>query len=256
METKLFNAQNGQFDIGYYVFLPEDYSPEKKYPMVVFLHGAGERGNGKDELCKIQKHALPKYAAAGKKFPFILLCPQCPGRIVWNNIVFELKALIDKVAEEYNADMGRIAITGLSMGGFGAMRNGLKYNETFGQIISLSPALHMFDGPEPHIMGLLGKGKEAWEEVENSDLNPRWLIEHIRGEKPGVYLACGMQDELLPGSQVHRKLLKDAGFQVHYVEDEGNHDWDYWDRHIKLALDWLPLDERVGGLNSGNIKGE
>jgi S-formylglutathione hydrolase FrmB len=142
------------------------------------------------------------------------------------------------------------------MGGFGAMRNGLKYNETFGQIISLSPALHMFEGPEPHIMGLLGKGKEAWEEVENSDLNPRWLIEHIRGEKPGVYLACGLQDELLPGSRVHRKLLKDAGFRVHYVEDEGNHDWDYWDRHIKLALDWLPLDERVGGLNSGNIKGE
>ena len=76
------------------------------------------------------------------------------------------------------------------------------------------------------------------------------------GEKPGVYLACGLQDELLPGSRVHRKLLKDAGFRVHYVEDEGNHDWDYWDRHIKLALDWLPLDERVGGLNSGNIKGE
>ena len=147
-------------------------------------------------------------------------------------------------------------IGGLSMGGFGAMRNGLKYNDTFSQIISLSPALHMFEGPEPHIMGLLGKGKDAWEEVQNSDLNPRWLIENIRGEKPGVYLACGLQDELLPGSRVHRKLLTEAGFQVHYVEDEGSHDWDYWDRHIRLALDWLPLDERVGGLNSGNIKGE
>ncbi len=131
METKIFNAQNGQFDIGYYVFLPEDYSPEKKYPMVVFLHGAGERGNGKDELYKIQKHALPKYAAAGKKFPFILLCPQCPGRVVWNNVVFELKALIDKVAEEYNADMSRIAITGISMGGFGTWEMGLTYSNYF-----------------------------------------------------------------------------------------------------------------------------
>ncbi|MBR3967175.1 MAG: prolyl oligopeptidase family serine peptidase [Clostridia bacterium] len=131
METKLFNVPNGQFDIGYYVFLPEDYSPEKKYPMVVFLHGAGERGNGKDELQKIQKHALPKYAAAGKKFPFILLCPQCPGRIVWNNIVFELKALIDKVAQEYNADMSRIAITGISMGGFGTWEMGLTFSNYF-----------------------------------------------------------------------------------------------------------------------------
>ncbi len=131
METKIFNSQNGQFDIGYYVFLPEDYSPEKKYPMVVFLHGAGERGNGKDELHKIQKHALPKYASEGKNFPFILLCPQCPRRIVWNNIVFELKALIDKVAQDYNADMSRIAITGISMGGFGTWEMGLTFSNYF-----------------------------------------------------------------------------------------------------------------------------
>jgi predicted peptidase len=98
---------------------------------LIYLHGAGERGNGKDELYKVQKHALPKYAAAGKKFPFILLCPQCPGRIVWNNIVFELKALIDKVAEEYNADMGRIAITGISMGGFGTWEMGLTFSNYF-----------------------------------------------------------------------------------------------------------------------------
>ena len=53
-----------------------------------------------------------------------------------------------------------------------------------------------------------------------------------------------------------RKLLTENDFELCYTEDEGKHDWDYWDRHIKLALDWLPLDEKVGGLNSGNIKGE
>ena len=131
METKLFNEPNGQFDIGYYVFLPDDYSPEKKYPMIVFLHGAGERGNGRDELEKIKRNALPKYASEGKKFPCILLCPQCPGRVVWNNIVFELKALIDKVAAEYNADMSRIAITGISMGGFGSWEMGLTFSNFF-----------------------------------------------------------------------------------------------------------------------------
>lgn len=131
METNIFSAENGRFDIGYYVFLPEDYSPEKKYPMVVFLHGAGERGNGREELHKIEKHGLPKYAAAGRKFPFILLCPQCPGRIVWNNIVFELKALIDAVAEKYGADTARISITGISMGGFGTWEMGLTFSNFF-----------------------------------------------------------------------------------------------------------------------------
>ena len=147
-------------------------------------------------------------------------------------------------------------IGGLSMGGYGAMRNGLKYNDTFGQIISLSPALGMFEnGPSP-FLGMLGRTEEDWEEVVNSDVNPRWLIKNLKGEKPGVYLACGLQDELLPGSQLYRKLLTEAGYKLHYVEDKGRHDWDYWDHHIRLALDWLPLDEKVGGLNSGNIKGE
>jgi S-formylglutathione hydrolase FrmB len=147
-------------------------------------------------------------------------------------------------------------IGGLSMGGFGAMRNGLKYNDTFSRIVSLSPALHLFDGEPGPVAGLLGKKEEQWEEIVNSDVNPRWLLENLKGEKPGVYLACGKQDELLPGSQLFRKLLTENGYELCYTEDEGKHDWDYWDRHIKLALDWLPLDEKVGGLNSGNIKGE
>ena len=147
-------------------------------------------------------------------------------------------------------------IGGLSMGGFGAMRNGLKYADTFSRIVALSPALHLFEGePEP-VCALLGKSADQWEALRNSDVNPRWLAEHFRGQKPGVYLACGMQDELLPGAQLFRGLLTDGGFEVHYVQDEGRHDWDYWDRHIRLALDWLPLDARTGGLNSGNIRGE
>lgn len=147
-------------------------------------------------------------------------------------------------------------IGGLSMGGFGAMRNGLKYQDTFSRIVALSPALHVFEGgPEP-FAGFLGKGPEQWQEVVDSDVNPRWLLTQLGQEKPEVYLACGDRDELLPSAQLYRELLTEAGVKLHYVEDEGAHDWDYWDRHIRLALDWLPLDERVGGLNSGNIKGE
>ena len=147
-------------------------------------------------------------------------------------------------------------IGGLSMGGFGAMRNGLKYADTFGQIVSLSPALHLFERePEP-FASFLGRTPADWEDVKNSDVNPRWLVENFKGEKPGIYLACGRQDDLFFSSELFHKLLTKAGFDHHYVADEGNHDWDYWDHHIRLALDWLPLDKRVGGLNSGNIKGE
>ena len=147
-------------------------------------------------------------------------------------------------------------IGGLSMGGFGAMRNGLRYADTFGQIVSLSPALHLFEGDGVQVCGLLGRDPADWADIQNSDVNPRWLAEHFRGEKPGIYLACGRQDELFASSEAFHEVLTRAGFDHHYVADEGKHDWDYWDHHIRLALDWLPLDERVGGLNSGNIKGE
>ena len=149
-------------------------------------------------------------------------------------------------------------IGGLSMGGFGAMRNGLYYEDVFSRIIALSPALHLFEGePEP-FASFLGKGPEDWADIQNSDVNPRWLISRMakKADKPGVYLACGESDELLPATKLYRGLLEEAGFDVHYVQDPGGHEWDYWDRHIRLALDWLPLDERTGGLNSGNITGE
>ena len=147
-------------------------------------------------------------------------------------------------------------IGGLSMGGFGAMRNGLKYADTFGRIVALSPALGMFEGePEP-VCYLLGKTPADWEQIKASDVNPRWLAENFQGEKPGIYLACGKQDDLFGSSERFHGVLTKAGFAHHYVADEGDHDWDYWDRHIRLALQWLPLDDRTGGLNSGNIKGE
>lgn len=148
-------------------------------------------------------------------------------------------------------------IGGLSMGGFGAMRNGLKYHDTFSRIIALSPALHIFEGEAMPFAAFFGKDESGWEELKNSDLNPRWLLKRIDEKKrPGIYLACGDKDDLLPSVKLYRKLLEEQQWELKYTEDQGAHDWDYWDRHIRIALDWLPLDSRTGGLSSGNIKGE
>ena len=215
MEAKIFNASNGQFDIGYYVFLPEDYSPERKFPMVVFLHGAGERGDGRDELCKIHTHAIPKYAAAGKKFPFILLCPQCPHRVVWNNVIFELKALIDKVAEEYNADMSRIAITGISMGGFGTWEMGLTYSNYF---CAIAP-----------ICG----GGLSWR-CSNLSNTPVWAFH-------------GDADDIVPPKnsiEMVEAVNKNGGnAKLTLFHDVGHHSWDnaYMETPV---IDWLLSQKR------------
>ena len=98
----------------YWIYLPQDYEKQEKVPLLLFLHGAGERGN---DLNKVKVHGPPKLIEAGKKFPFIVVSPQCPEGRWW--ATHELVALIDNLESKYKIDPDRIYVTGLSMGGFG-----------------------------------------------------------------------------------------------------------------------------------------
>jgi predicted peptidase len=98
----------------YLVSLPKGYDKEEKWPLVLFLHGAGERG---DNLDRVKVHGPPKLIAKGKEFPFICVSPQCPKNRWWNPM--ELEALLDHVEKKYKVDADRVYLTGLSMGGFG-----------------------------------------------------------------------------------------------------------------------------------------
>lgn len=160
-------------------------------------------------------------------------------------------------------------IGGLSMGGFGAMRNGLKYHDTFGAIICLSGALHILEDMDKIASRKEGVDNLSFEEcmfgplpeAALSDKNPRVLADHLGKVKledpsvalPRIYMACGTEDRLIPHSRTYRKLLEDNGFDVTYEEGPGNHNWDFWDSYIKKAIDWLPLDDLSQGINSGNV---
>lgn len=111
--------------------LPDGYDadPNKKWPLLVFLHGAGERGNNLDQL---KLHGPPKLIAAGKKFDAIVISPQVPLKNIWNP--HAVKALIDEVTRTERVDTSRIYLTGLSMGGFGTWDTALAYPDTFAAI--------------------------------------------------------------------------------------------------------------------------
>lgn len=98
----------------YLASLPKDYDQQEKWPLVLFLHGAGERG---DDLEKVKVHGPPKLIAKGKQFPFITIAPQCPRNRWWD--ARELDELVTHVSKKYKVDTDRIYVTGLSMGGFG-----------------------------------------------------------------------------------------------------------------------------------------
>ncbi len=100
----------------YLLCLPKGYAGRKRWPLVLFLHGAGERG---DNLAMVKVHGPAKLAEAGKEFPFIIVAPQCPNDRWWNQEIEPLQLLLDNVCRRYAVDADRIYVTGLSMGGFG-----------------------------------------------------------------------------------------------------------------------------------------
>ena len=123
-EAKLTRTGGYRYLLGF----PREYEAdqEAKWPLILFLHGAGERGT---DLEQLKKHGPPRLLAEGKDLGAIVASPQVPTGEVWDADL--VKALADDLAAQHRVDLDRIYLTGLSMGGFGTWETGLKYPETF-----------------------------------------------------------------------------------------------------------------------------
>ncbi len=123
-----------KLELNYLLFLPKDYRKDdsKRWPLMLFLHGAGERGT---DIWKVAVHGPPKNVANDPDFPFILVSPQCSEGQIWSNDA--LLALLDEVMGNYAVDTNRVYLTGLSMGGYGTWNLGLSYPERFAAIVPI-----------------------------------------------------------------------------------------------------------------------
>ena len=120
-QQQLKLGPNGNETIHYLLTLPKGYAQSKgRWPLMLFLHGAGERGN---ELRLVAKHGPPRLAAQNRYGygAFIIVSPQCPKGAHWSDKVqlARLEKLIDHIKAGYRVDSDRIYVTGLSMGGYG-----------------------------------------------------------------------------------------------------------------------------------------
>ena len=114
------------FAYKYLKYLPDGYDGKKKFPLLLFLHGAGERG---DNLDLVTKHGPPKLIKKGKNFPFIVISPQCLKNSWWD--AEGLDALLDEFIGKHAVDESRIYCTGLSMGGYGTWALGGQNSKRF-----------------------------------------------------------------------------------------------------------------------------
>ena len=135
-ETRMEYSGKVTLDVGYryLLSLPDGYMADKnkKWPLIVFLHGAGERGT---DLEMLKKHGPPKLIAAGQKFEAIVASLQCLPKQIWNP--HGVKALTDHLIETLRVDVDRVYLTGLSMGGFATWEIALEYPDTFAAIVPI-----------------------------------------------------------------------------------------------------------------------
>ena len=206
--------ESGSFaDFDYVKYLPKDYDENKKYPLVFFLHGAGERG---DDLDLAVKHGFMKYVREeNKDYPFIFIAPQCPAGKYWGCYTESLLAFLDYICDNLPVDKDKVYLTGLSMGGTGTWMLAMAAPERFAAIapvcgsgicwygeVLVNTPVYMYHGdcddvvPIQESISMLnsinkcggnaqlkicyGVGHNAWDIAYNGDELCNWLLSHKR----------------------------------------------------------------------------
>ncbi len=157
-------------------------------------------------------------------------------------------------------------IAGLSMGGYGAIRNGLKYADNFSKIGAFSSAFFIKDldkRTNEDVMIFFESRDYAeacfgdLDKVIGSDLDPAYLISRLRNKGipfPDMYMSCGTRDSLYGANCAYRDLFLEEGVNLTWNEAPFDHEWDFWDEELHHFIEWLPLDETASkGMNSGNV---
>ena len=124
--------KKGDWEFPFIARVPENM--REGLPIIFQLHGAGERGNGDDELSLVEVHGFSKTFTDEAEYDCILVEPQCPKDTFWVAHTQEVGRFIDKVIEYFKADKSKVYLTGLSMGGFGTWFVAMAFPEKFAAI--------------------------------------------------------------------------------------------------------------------------
>jgi len=216
IETGFINKtlMHGDEEIPYVVYVPRDYDPGQSWPVILFLHGAGERGV--DGLVQTEVgigRAIRRYP---DRFPCLVVMPQCPPDVWWDRAIDRAEMSLAQTLAEYSTDPDRIYLTGLSMGGFGTWLLGAAQADRFAAL-----------------MPICGGGQ-----VEDAAALARLPIWAFHGDA----------DSVVPPEQsrVMVKAVQAAGGAITYTEYEGvdHNSWDpaYSD---EAAIAWLLQQRRT-----------
>ncbi len=199
----------------YQVFLPENWSTNQKWPIILFLHGAGERGS--DGLVQTDVGIGTAVRKDRTRFPAVIVIPQCKSGDWWSAPDMQALALATLAAatKEFKGDPKRTYLTGLSMGGYGSWALAAKYPGKFAAVVPIC------GGIVPP-KSLLDKFPEMAKNFYPDDPKSYSEVAAKIGKTP-VWIFHGGADPVVPVeySQKMNDALKAAGGDVHYTEFPG-----------------------------------
>lgn len=198
------------------LFTPRTYpESDERWPVMLFLHGAGERGS---DLQKLRKYGPPQIVENDPDFPFILVAPQCSARGYWESR--SLLELLDHVTGRLRVDQSRVYVTGVSMGGYGTWELAMESPARFAaiapicgggdplrawrlrempiwafhgeedDIVPLSETLVMVEavrrsGGDPRLTVFPGVAHDSWVPAYAMPELYQWLLEHRKTHSEG-----------------------------------------------------------------------
>lgn len=130
---KIIRQDNFENGFPFIAYVPDEVSENPA--LLVQLHGAGERGDGGEELEKVLVHGFSKIVTDENLKDCILIMPQCPNDSFWVARIESIKRFIDAMVEKFSADTSRIYLSGISMGGFGTWYTAMAYPDLFAAIL-------------------------------------------------------------------------------------------------------------------------
>jgi predicted peptidase len=206
----------------YQVFVPDNWTPKKKWPVILFLHGAGERGS--DGLLQTEV-GLPRAIRENRsRFRTVVVIPQCLPDHWWTTPEMEEMALAALAAatKEFNGDATRTYLTGLSMGGFGSWYLAARYPRKFAAVVPICGGIAVSERlrqlhPDLTKNSYTDDPKNYAEVAQKIGKTPVWIFH-------------GGADDTVPveGSRKLNDALQAAGGDVHYTEypGVGHNSWD------------------------------
>ncbi len=193
------------------VYVPRDYTPDRSWPVMLFLHGSGERG--RDGLRPTQQGPATAVRLERDRYPMIIVFPQCPPDSIWMGEPAEAAMLaLDRAMEEFHGDPDRVLLSGLSLGGYGVWHLAYLHPDRFAALVPICGGI-----VRPPTASSVRQAPET-----RGAADPYAVVADRLAGLP-IWVFHGAEDPIIPVSEARKMVeaLRARGAEVRYTELPG-----------------------------------